>query len=127
MIHFLAQTTQPSGFASWTPEQWVIVLGAIGALIATLITSIGALIKSGNAQQTAGDSKELSISANTNAVEANKTATAAKATSDVNSTRITNVSQHAVRIDGKLTDVARAMPPVPTPESIGKTFDQTTT
>jgi hypothetical protein len=120
----LAQATQPNGgFASWTPEQWVIVLGAVGALVATLITSIGALIKSGNAQKSADDSKELSISANTSAVQANKTATAAKAVSEVNSQRITNVSQHAVQLDGKLTDVARAMPPVPTPEAMGKAFN----
>jgi hypothetical protein len=98
--------------------------GARGpGLVATLVTSIGALIKSGNAQKSADDSKELSISANTNAVQANNTATAAKAVSDVNSQRITNVSQHATAIDGKLTDVARAMPPVPTPEAMGKAFN----
>jgi uncharacterized protein (UPF0333 family) len=122
MIHFLAQTTQPD-LTTWSPAAIVYLIG----VLVPAILAILAYVKSDSAKQTATDSKEISVAANSNALAAQTTAVAANAKSDINSQRITNVSAHAAAIDGKLTDVARSMPPVPTPESIGKAFDQTTT
>jgi hypothetical protein len=119
MIHLLAQTSQPIDMKHWTPENIAYLLG----IIIPCVLAILAYMKSTSATQTATDSKEVSIAANDNALNAKDTATAAKAIGDVNSTRITNVSQHATAIDGKMTDLARALPPVPSPEAMGKAFN----
>jgi hypothetical protein len=120
MIHLLAQASQPIDMKHWTPENIAYLLG----IIVPVVLAIIAYMKSSSATQTAVDSKELSISANDNALNAKDTATAAKVIGDVNSQRITNVSQHAVAIDGKLTDVARAMPAPPSdkPFNAGQTL-----
>jgi hypothetical protein len=38
MIHTLAQTTQ-SAFSTWTAQDWVILIGAVTAGIATILSA----------------------------------------------------------------------------------------
>jgi hypothetical protein len=91
MTQFIAQATQPSGFASWSSAEWVTVLGAITAAVVAIIT----------------------------AFRAGNKATEAKATADTNSGELTGLQQslnrHADRVEkvnDRVTNLALSAQPI---------------
>lgn len=107
MIHYIADAaTQP---VDWTAKigTWVVVgTVAIGGVTTLILLALSKL-------------KEIR-EAWSAAMQAKSDAAEAKAVSNVNSQRITNVSNHATAIYNKLTDIALA---TPTAENIRKAFD----
>lgn len=93
-MHMLAQTTQPiipPGSPAWVTTAVQIIIG-LGVILTVATVYLGPKIIA-------------FIVALKGVVDATK------ATADSNSTRITSVSAHAVAIDGKVTDLAAAIPP----------------
>jgi gas vesicle protein len=101
MFQLLAQTTLPA-----VPDNWITFIIQIGTLIGT----ITALIVAVKSSQKSDDANKKSEAAKDTAADAKGDAKAAQAVGDVNSQRITNVSNHAANIDGKVTDLALKIP-----------------
>ena len=82
MYTILSQATQPlgGGFSSWTAADWVLIIGAIGAFVATW--------------RRAGDAKEK-------ATEAKTTATVARTVAEQNTGRLDRQSVRMSDVEDK--------------------------
>jgi hypothetical protein len=89
MIHTLAQTTQ-SAFSTWTAQDWVILIGAVTAGIATILSAF-AKFKADTASKAADKAQAA-------AETAHVTAAAANAKSDVNTERVSNIGNQVAAI-----------------------------
>lgn len=92
-------------------------------LIITAIGSSLALRKASNAEGKAADAKST-------ATDAQQASAVAKAVTDVNTQRISNVSNQQAATAGRVTDLAASMPatniapPTPTPEAIAQRMQE---
>lgn len=126
MIDLIAQATQPAAWRSWTAQDWVLLIGAVAAGVATIL-SAWAKYQAGNAEKKADKSQDT---ANTAAVDAAQAKTAAYG----NTVRISDVSRkqdiQGATTQTQLGAIALAVKPngdtpaVPTPEQIARAVDQ---